>query len=504
MVSTFVRYFYRHIREKNVYEILSMYETSFAKITDKYFKATPWPTAEAIAPDVDYDHVFGLLYKEIYFRHIYAKLTPTLEQRCESWDNYCQLFSVILQGNVNMQLPNLWLWEMIDEFCYQFQSFCTYRSKLGSRSAEEVELLKSCGEKVWSVLGVVNFLQALVDKSGIVAILEKERKGAESFSDKEGYDYHSSNVLRVLGYFALIGLCRVHCLLGDYHGALRALDPIDLDRPGLYTKVAGSHITALYYVGFSYLMMRRYTDCIRSLNTCLVYVNRSKGALARSASFEQVLKKNDQMVSLLAMAFTLCPSNKLLEDDVKGTLQEKFGDKMVKMQMGEEAVFDELFSYACPKFITPQLPSYDDPLANNSQEAYRLQLKMFLQEVRSVMFLPLVRSFLKLYTVIPMAKLAGLMEVPEASLRQQLLAMKRKTTLKEWRGGASALDGEWVATGDVGFFIDGENVHVLDHKPPRRFVHDFVSGILEQKALERTVATGGAGTELWGSKAGAN
>lgn len=58
---------------------------------------------------------------------------------------------VILQGNVNMQLPNLWLWEMIDEFCYQFQSFCTYRSKLGNRSAEEVELLKACGEKARAI-----------------------------------------------------------------------------------------------------------------------------------------------------------------------------------------------------------------------------------------------------------------------------------------------------------------------------------------------------------------
>lgn len=148
-------------------------------------------------------------------------------------------------------------------------------------------------------------------------------------------------------------------------------------------QVPGSHITALYYTGFSYLMMRRYTDCIRTLNACLVYVNRNKQQLAKSSSFEQILKKQDQMVSLLAIAFTLCPSNKLLEDDVKGTLQEKLGEKMVKMQMGEEAVFDELFSYACPKFITPQLPSYDDPLANNSQDAYRLQLKMFLQEVRA-------------------------------------------------------------------------------------------------------------------------
>lgn len=36
----------------SVYEILSMYETSFAKITEKYFKATPWPTVsdDSFAP----------------------------------------------------------------------------------------------------------------------------------------------------------------------------------------------------------------------------------------------------------------------------------------------------------------------------------------------------------------------------------------------------------------------------------------------------------------------
>lgn len=41
------------------------------------------------------------------------------------------------------------------------------------------------------------------------------------------------------GYFALVGLSRVHCLLGDYNGALRSLDPIDLDKQGLFTKARG-------------------------------------------------------------------------------------------------------------------------------------------------------------------------------------------------------------------------------------------------------------------------
>lgn len=46
--------------------------------------------------------------QEMYFRHLYATAQPTLEQRCESWDNYVNLFRVLLQSHVNMQLPNGW------------------------------------------------------------------------------------------------------------------------------------------------------------------------------------------------------------------------------------------------------------------------------------------------------------------------------------------------------------------------------------------------------------
>ncbi len=46
---------------------------------------------------------------------------PSPPLRCESWDNYCDLFGLLLTSNVNMQLPNIWLWDMVDEFLYQFQ-----------------------------------------------------------------------------------------------------------------------------------------------------------------------------------------------------------------------------------------------------------------------------------------------------------------------------------------------------------------------------------------------
>ena len=122
MVSRFVVYFYNHIRERNVSEIHTMYTLSWAKLSERYFKMAPWPPVEYISKLVDNDHVFNLLYKEMYFRHLYARTSPTMEQRIESWNTYCDLFHVIVHGNINMRLPNQWLWDMVDEFCYQFQA----------------------------------------------------------------------------------------------------------------------------------------------------------------------------------------------------------------------------------------------------------------------------------------------------------------------------------------------------------------------------------------------
>ncbi len=97
------------------------------------------------------------------------------------------------------------------------------------------------------------------------------------FCETEGYEGHSSNVLRTMGYFSLIGLLRVHCLLGEYETALKALGPIQPFKTGnlLTPKVAGANIALYYYTGFSYLMLQRYLDAARAFNIILNYINRS-------------------------------------------------------------------------------------------------------------------------------------------------------------------------------------------------------------------------------------
>ena len=93
----------------------------------------------------------------------------------------------------------------------------------------------------------------------------------------------------MLGYFAVIGLLRVNTLLGDYHTALSIMQNVELTKKSpLSSRVTACHITTYYYVGFCYLMMRRYQDAIKVFSHVLVFISRTKQYHTRSYQYEQV------------------------------------------------------------------------------------------------------------------------------------------------------------------------------------------------------------------------
>ena len=77
--------FWINVQDGNVYEVNNLYETSFPKLTDQFFKvesilgeekywrenlnhllspqASPWPEAEDVAPYVNDDPIFLNLYR---------------------------------------------------------------------------------------------------------------------------------------------------------------------------------------------------------------------------------------------------------------------------------------------------------------------------------------------------------------------------------------------------------------------------------------------------------
>jgi len=483
VVKQFVSYLYKHIREKKIYDIQSMYEASFNKITEKHYKNSPWPAVEAVAQFANNDHLFGLLYNELTFRHIYAKLNPTMEQRFDSWKNYSELFNYLLnESNLDVELPNQWLWDMIDEFIYQFQSFCQFRSKLKGRPMEEITLLKN-NPQVWNTTTVINYLQSFVSKSQIVQILEKDKQGQTNETSNGTADSSSNNALKMLGYFSLIGLLRVHCLLGDYHLALKTVAAVDVNTRGLLTKVTACHVTFFYYLGFVYMMMRRFVDAIKTFSNILLYINRIKQYNSRSqAQFDQMMKKNEQMYALLSICLVLCPQR--VDENVHSYLRDKFSDKSQRLTKGDEAAFDELFIFGCPKFVSPSPPNFaqiiedpvKNPAGNTNQDPLKLQKSLFWQEFQNESALPTIRSFLKLYTTIDTGKLSKFLEIDEKTLRTQLLAYKHKMRGLQWSGG-SPLTGEMTPSSDIDFFIDQDMIHIQDSKVQRKYSEFFIRHI---------------------------
>lgn len=64
-----------------------------------------------------------------------------------------------------LSLPNKWLWDIIDEFVYQFQSFCQYRANPSKRGpGGDIEDLDVDLDSIWNLYPVINILCKVISK----------------------------------------------------------------------------------------------------------------------------------------------------------------------------------------------------------------------------------------------------------------------------------------------------------------------------------------------------
>lgn len=75
-----------------------------------------------------------------------------------------------------------------------------------------------------------------------------------------------------------------------------------------------------------------------------------------------------------------------LECYCKMKLHERFLPHVRDLQ-----VFEELFSFACPKFLSPVVPNYDNVHPNYHKEPFQQQLKVFAEEVQQQAQLSTIR-----------------------------------------------------------------------------------------------------------------
>jgi len=300
---------------------------------------------------------------------------------------------------------------------------------------------------VWSAQTVIQYLHALVNKAN-----KAPQGGVAPF-------------FKFAAEFSLIGLCRVNCLLGDYYGALQALEtlPVDMGKRPYYDcqGILACHTTLHYYMSFAYVMLNRFGDAITTITDGIIYINRNKQFLPRSYQDAIITKKTNCMLNLLAIAVAVNPQT--LDDGVNSLMKDALPESdLARMQNGDLNAFEQAFENACPKFVFGGTPDYSQP-TNYLNQAFNAQVQAIVAEVSQTLPLLKLKSYLKLYSKIEISKLSRFMEVSEEEMSGLLTSYSNR--LKRSNGG-SYFDGKGAfeeerASGEVSFHIEGSTL-VID------------------------------------------
>ena len=445
-----------------------------------YGDKTPWPSVAAIGSlcmsGKSPDAFFLCFYKEMTDRHLAASSHRPPQDIIDSWANYCALFDfVIAVKDVGITISEQWAFDVVHEFVYGFQSFCQFRSDLSRRDGRDLEVL-AANPGAWNVATVASYLKRLVAVGNVAGVLAAAKAAGVASGD---LDFHKgklpagaatpSKLHFDLGYFALVGLSRLECLLGDYTASLAALAPIDFGRNEYHQKVFSCYLHLYYHAGVSFLMLRRSKDAIRTFADVVTHVSRlaKSGALYAAAGSEsqQSIKLAEKAASLLACALALCPGAPG-KDAASGMGKDAARFFFEKLQLLETATdggeFEQVFEKACPKFVSGAFPALDGEPSDHSREPVRRQVDLFGKMAQQQLGLAKIRSFLKLYTSIEVGKLAKFTEAKPDEIRSELLAAKRLMTQREVVEPSAGLAGDVRSALDVNFFVAASGLIQID------------------------------------------
>lgn len=514
-------------------EQLALYGGKFRELTAKYFEKSAWPSPEAVSAECGGDTLFLAFYRELTQRHMHSISRPSPKDRVDGWAVYTTLFDTILQhasdinnNTTDSPTPNQeavyllpeWIFDILHEFVYQFQGFCQFRTATFTNAAkyanggpnegkstpnhlsESIDLLSS-NRSAWAVEQVLTYLHKFVTipNSNVQA--------------------NNSAVFHYLSVFSAVTQSRLECLLGDYNASLNVLtttildststipppsgndDPTESDIPkpsssmDLLNSVFSAKLSTAYHQGVCYLMLRRYRDASTVLGDICTTMHRGfkTGAYRNTPGSDQFGKLYDRMIALLAILTHVTPLKGFVDESIAKTIRDKHGKQLSKIEAGEEG-YEDLFIYACPKFVSPSVPRYE--LAKDSQgggqDAYKLQVKHFMNEMANQQSMRKLRSFMKLYTSISVEKLGRLvMEEDFLSLLVSYKNKSRQIERKKVGAGVAAVttagveeneesEVETEAPGsimDIHYFLNEDMIHVDEAEKLHRFENYFMKKI---------------------------
>ena len=163
----------------------------------------------------------------------------------------------------------------------------------------------------------------------------------------------------------------------------------------------------------------------------------------------------------MAILHYVCPTQGILEDHLVRLIREKHGSRLEAASSYEDW-------FQAPKFVSvdPNVP------------IARQQGQHFLQEIDPAIANLQLRSYIKLYTSLPVEKLAKFHDKSVEDFLPRILSYKLRTRQMERSGNhESYLEGSWKVALDIHYYMTGNIVYIDEAERQRRFENYFVAQI---------------------------
>lgn len=233
---------------------------------------------------------------------------------------------------------------MLDEFIYQFQNFCFFRSKI--KSAQDTNYNKLTeNESLPNLEDVKNILNRFIKESEIFDESGKMREVKEL------------KTIHFFGYYSIVALCKLHVIIGETEAALDVIAPIDQLTLKVYSKSWSCLNSLFYFAGMAYLLNKKYIQATKLLETIVSFSNKYKHFFIKSFQYDAIMKQLDRALLLLCICLSL---NQIpIAPVVKNLITDKYADKFEKLLKYDKACFEESFTHGSCKMTTPLLKSSD-------------------------------------------------------------------------------------------------------------------------------------------------
>ena len=180
------------------------------------------------------------------------------------------------------------------------------------------------------------------------------------------------------------------------------------------------------------------------------------------------------MIALLALLTHVCPTT--LEESVAKTIREKYGSPKV----------GDLFGACSPKFISPQHPNFD-VAGGPCDNPIKHQSKVLESTLEGLEAQKELRSYLKLYTCLPVSKLVGFGNDPLMlmSLKLSSRQLEMEDTGKDIQP-TSMTATTYKSALDFHYFLeDDEIIHVDEAEKQRRFENYFLAQTVQSYEIRK-------------------